>query len=138
MASKPNFLIFMVDQLNGTLFPGGMPADFLKVPHLRQLASHSVRFTRNYTASPLCGPGRASFMSGQLPSRTGVYDNAAEFSSAIPTYAHFLRLAGRQFCPVKCILWALTSYMVLKNVLLPIFIRLILAGHLITANPDSA
>jgi len=96
MASKPNFLIFMVDQLNGTLFPGGMPADFLKVPHLRQLASHSVRFTRNYTASPLCGPGRASFMSGQLPSRTGVYDNAAEFSSAIPTYAHFLRLAGWQ------------------------------------------
>ena len=96
MASKPNFLIFMVDQLNGTLFPDGMPADFLKVPHLRHLASRSVRFVRNYTASPLCGPGRASFMSGQLPSRTGVYDNAAEFSSAIPTYAHFLRLAGWQ------------------------------------------
>ena len=42
--------------------------------------------------------GRASFMSGQLPSRTGVYDNAAEFSSAVPTYAHHLRRHGWQCC----------------------------------------
>ena len=33
-------------------------------------------------------------MSGQLPSRTGVYDNAAEFRSDIPTFAHHLRRAG--------------------------------------------
>ncbi|MGB0905211.1 MAG: choline-sulfatase, partial [Mangrovicoccus sp.] len=51
-----------------------------------------------YTASPLCAPGRASFMSGQLPSSTGVYDNAAEFASAIPTYAHHLRRAGYHTC----------------------------------------
>ena len=30
-------------------------------------------------------------MSGQLPSRTRVYYNAAEFASSIPTYAHHLR-----------------------------------------------
>jgi len=33
-------------------------------------------------------------MSGQLPSVTGVYDNAAEFPSDLPTYAHHLRRAG--------------------------------------------
>jgi len=33
-------------------------------------------------------------MSGQMPSRTRVYDNAAEFASAIPTFAHHLRAAG--------------------------------------------
>ena len=37
-------------------------------------------------------------MSGQLPSATGVYDNAAEFTSSIPTYAHHLRRAGYQTC----------------------------------------
>jgi choline-sulfatase len=37
-------------------------------------------------------------MSGQLPSRTRVYDNAAEFASSIPTYAHHLRRAGYQTC----------------------------------------
>lgn len=92
---RPNFLILMVDQLNGTLFPDG-PADFLHAPHLKALARRSVRFAHTYTASPLCAPARASFMSGQLPSRTRVYDNAAEFSSEIPTFAHHLRAAGYQ------------------------------------------
>ena len=93
---RPNFLIVMVDQLNGTLFPDG-PSDFLYVPHLRALAARSARFANNYTASPLCAPGRASFMSGQLPSRTGS-NNAAEFASSIPTFAHHLRAAGYYTC----------------------------------------
>ncbi|MEQ1938373.1 choline-sulfatase [Mesorhizobium sp. CN5-321] len=97
MTSRPNFLIVMVDQMTGTLFPDG-PADFLHVPHLRALAARSARFANNYTASPLCAPGRASFMSGQLPSRTGVYDNAAEFASSIPTFAHHLRAGGYYTC----------------------------------------
>ena len=37
-------------------------------------------------------------MSGLLPSRTGVYDNAAEFAADIPTFAHHLRRAGYQTC----------------------------------------
>ncbi|SDI50634.1 choline-sulfatase [Lutimaribacter saemankumensis] len=93
----PNILIFMVDQLNGTFFPDG-PADWLHVPNLRKLAERSTRFANAYTASPLCAPGRAAFMSGQLPSQTGVYDNAAEFASSIPTFAHHLRRAGYYTC----------------------------------------
>ena len=95
--TQPNILIIMVDQLNGTLFPDG-PADWLHAPNLKALAARSTRFANAYTASPLCAPARASFMSGQLPSRTGVYDNAAEFASSIPTYAHHLRRAGYQTC----------------------------------------
>jgi len=93
--TTPNILILMVDQLNGTLFPDG-PAEWLHAPNLKKLATRSVRFQNCYTASPLCAPGRASFMSGQLPSVTGVYDNAAEFPSSLPTYAHHLRRAGYQ------------------------------------------
>lgn len=37
-------------------------------------------------------------MSGLLPSRSRVYDNAAEFAADIPTYAHHLRRAGYQTC----------------------------------------
>jgi choline-sulfatase len=95
MTTRPNILILMVDQLTGTLFPDG-PAAFLQVPNLRRLAARSVRFANSYTASPLCAPARASFMSGQLPRRTRVYDNAAEFTSDIPTFAHHLRRAGYQ------------------------------------------
>ncbi|MCX7286102.1 MAG: choline-sulfatase [Rhodobacterales bacterium] len=95
MTVQPNILILMVDQLTGTLFPDG-PANFLHTPNLKRLAAKSTRFANCYCASPLCAPARASFMTGQLPSRTRVYDNAAEFASDIPTYAHHLRRAGYQ------------------------------------------
>ncbi len=97
MTRKPNILVLMVDQLDGTLFPDG-PADWLHAPNLKRLAERSVRFRNAYTASPLCAPGRASFMTGALPRRTQVYDNAAEFASDIPTYAHHLRRAGYHTC----------------------------------------
>lgn len=93
--ARQNILILMVDQLNGTLFPDG-PAAHLCAPNLSALARRGLRFANAYTASPLCAPARAAFMSGQLPSRTGVYDNAAEFASSIPTFAHHLRRAGYQ------------------------------------------
>ena len=93
--SRPNILILMADQLAGPFFRDG-PADWLHAPHLKRLAGRSVRFTNAYTASPLCAPARASFMSGQLPRRTRVYDNAAEFTSSVPTFAHHLRRAGYQ------------------------------------------
>jgi choline-sulfatase len=108
--SAPNILILMVDQLNGTLFPDG-PADWLHAPNLKALAERSVRFANAYTASPLCAPGRASFMSGQLPSATGVYDNAAEFRSAITC-------AGRAITPAfpaRCISSGRTSFTASRN-----------------------
>ncbi|NIY72248.1 choline-sulfatase [Marivivens donghaensis] len=95
--TKPNILIIMVDQLTGTLFQDG-PADWLHTPNLKKLAERSTRFQNAYCASPLCAPARAAYMAGQLPSSTKVYDNAAEFASSIPTYAHHLRRAGYQTC----------------------------------------
>ena len=95
--TRLNVLVIAVDQLAGTFFPDG-PAEFLHVPHLQRLAERSARFANAYTASPLCAPARASLMSGQLPSRTRVYDNAAEFGSDIPTFAHHLRRAGYRTC----------------------------------------
>lgn len=93
MTEQPNILILMVDQLTGTFWDDG-PAEFLKVPHLQALHERSVNFNNTYSPSPLCTPARASFMTGLLPSGTTVYDNAAEFPSNLPTYAHYLRRAG--------------------------------------------
>ena len=95
--AKPNILIVMVDQLNGTLFPDG-PAPWLHTPNLDRLAAQSTRFANTYTASPLCAPGRGGFMSSMLPSATGIYDNAAEFRADVPTFAHHLRRAGYATC----------------------------------------
>lgn len=91
--TQPNFLILMVDQLTGTFWENG-PAPFLHVPNLRALHERSVNFSNTYSPSPLCTPARGSFMTGLLPSGTTVYDNAAEFPSNLPTFAHYLRRAG--------------------------------------------
>lgn len=70
----------------------------VKTPHLDRLAAEGAVFENFYSTSPLCAPARATVMSGLLPSRTGVFDNAAEFPSAIPTWAHYLRREGYHTC----------------------------------------
>lgn len=94
---KPNILFVMADQLAAQFLPfHGHP--LVKTPNLSRLAAEGVVFENAYSTSPLCAPARATVMNGLLPSRTGVYDNAAEFPSAIPTWAHYLRLAGYRTC----------------------------------------
>jgi len=93
MTDRPHILIIMADQLA----PAFLPAyghRVVKTPNIDALAAGGVVFENAYCASPLCSPSRASFMSGLLPSRTRVYDNAAEFSADVPTYAHYLRRLG--------------------------------------------
>jgi choline-sulfatase len=90
---RPDILLIMADQLTPSALPfHGNPVT--RTPAMSRLASSGVVFDAAYTASPLCSPARASLLTGLLPSRTGVYDNAAEFGSAIPTFAHYLRGAG--------------------------------------------
>ncbi len=90
---RPDILIVMADQLTPSALPfHGNPVT--RAPALSWLAESGVVFDAAYSASPLCSPGRASFLTGLLPSRTGAYDNAAAFGSDIPTFAHYLRRDG--------------------------------------------
>ncbi|HKN31375.1 MAG TPA: choline-sulfatase [Roseiarcus sp.] len=92
-ARPPNILIVMADQMAPAFLPIYGHA-LTRAPNMQALAQSGVVFESAYCASPLCSPSRASFMAGLLPSRTRVYDNAAEFSADIPTFAHHLRLRG--------------------------------------------
>jgi choline-sulfatase len=93
MANAPNILIVMADQMAPAFLPI-YGFGVTRAPHMQALAKDGVVFDSAYCNSPLCSPSRASFMSGLLPSRTRVYDNAAEFAADIPTFAHHLRLRG--------------------------------------------
>jgi choline-sulfatase len=96
-STKPNILFVMADQLAARYLPfHGHP--LVQTPNLSRLAREGVVFENAYSTSPLCAPARATVMNGLLPSRTGVYDNAAEFPSAIPTWAHYLRNEGYKTC----------------------------------------
>lgn len=92
-SKPPNVLVIMMDQLSAKALQqyGGHTA---KTPNFDRLTEEGTVFLNAYSNSPLCAPARFLFMSGQLPSRIGAYDNAAEFHSEIPTFAHYLRLEG--------------------------------------------
>ncbi|HEX6385734.1 MAG TPA: choline-sulfatase [Anaerolineae bacterium] len=94
---KPNILFIMADQMAGPALPVyGHPV--VKAPHISELAQNGVVFDSAYCNSPLCASSRFSMMAGQLPSRIGAYDNAAEFPAAVPTFAHYLRALGYRTC----------------------------------------
>ncbi|WPO99914.1 choline-sulfatase [Pseudomonas sp. HR96] len=98
---RKNILFIMADQMAAPMLPFHAPsasptqaASPLKLPNLSRLAATGVVFESAYCNSPLCAPSRFTLVSGQLPSRIGAYDNAADFPADVPTYAHYLRRLG--------------------------------------------
>ena len=89
----PNILLVMVDQLAASWLPA-YGHGVVQAPNLTALAREGVVFDAAYCPSPLCAPSRASLLTGRLPSRTRVYDNAAEMRASLPTVTHALRAAG--------------------------------------------
>ena len=97
MPSKPNILFLMLDQLAPqVLAPWG--GRVCRTPTIDALARDGVVFDSAYCNYPICAPARFSFMTGRLPSRIGALDNATEFPSEVPTFAHYLRDAGYHSC----------------------------------------
>ncbi len=86
----PNVLVVMVDQLAPALL-GCYGNSAARAPHIDRLAREGVVFDAAYANSPLCTPARYCLMTGQLPSATRGYDNAAYLPSTVPTLAHYLR-----------------------------------------------
>lgn len=73
----PNILFIAIDDLNdwvGAL--GGHPD--AKTPHMDRLAARGTLFRQAHTQYPLCGPSRASVMSGFLPSTLGYSDHMSD------------------------------------------------------------
>ena len=96
-AQQPNIVLIMADQL-APQFTSSYGHPVVKTPHMDRLAERGMRFDSAYCNAPLCAPSRFSFMSGQLVTRIAAYDNASEFLSSIPTFAHYLRGMGYRTC----------------------------------------
>lgn len=70
---KPNVLFIISDDLNTALSGMGHPE--CNTPNLDEFAKSGITFTRTFCQFPLCGPSRASIMSGQYPLVNGVTGN---------------------------------------------------------------
>lgn len=95
VAQQPNILLIISDDLNTRIGPYMEVADH--TPNLDRLAAAGVRFTRAYSQFPLCGPSRASLMSGLYPETNGVTrnnDQLGSYRKETPALANHPSLAG--------------------------------------------
>lgn len=93
MSRAPNILLVLADQWRGVDqgWRGGTGA---RTPHLDRLARQGVSVPGAYANAPVCGPSRASLLTGRLPHRHGVVANDLPLAPGIPTIADVLRGEG--------------------------------------------
>lgn len=79
---RPNVLFLVCDDLNCDM--GCYGHRQVKTPHLDKLSRRGVRFSSAFCQYPLCGPSRASFMTGLYPDQTLVRRNAIYIREHLP------------------------------------------------------
>lgn len=95
--TRPNILLIQADQLAGPAMPMNGNT-IVQSPHVSRMAEEGVTFLNAYCNNPVCGPSRASMLTGQMSSTVGNFDNGGEFLSSHPTFAHYLRFLGYRTC----------------------------------------
>ena len=90
-SNRTNVLLLSIHDLTTQLGCYGNPV--VRSPNIDRLAGRGRLFGRHVCQYPLCGPSRASFLTGRRPDTTGVLDNLAWFRDALPDVvtlpAHF-------------------------------------------------
>lgn len=90
----PNVLLITLDQFRGDcLSCAGHPV--VRTPNLDALAAGGVRFSRHYSQSSPCAPGRASLYTGTYQMNHRVVANGTPLDSRFDNVALAARRAGR-------------------------------------------
>ena len=63
---QPNIIYIYTDQLSETMMSCA-GNKYVKTPAMDYIANNGIRFTRAYTANPVCSPARVSLMTGRFP-----------------------------------------------------------------------
>ncbi len=81
-APRPNILFIAVDDLRPELGTYGVKS--VKSPHLDRLAATGVRFDRAYCQYAICGPTRASLLTGLRPDTLKIQEIDTFFRHTVP------------------------------------------------------
>ena len=81
-SKKPNVLFIAIDDLKPML--GCYGDNVIKTPNIDRLASHGTVFLNAHCQQAICGPSRASLLTGLRPDSTGIYDLKAKIRTLTP------------------------------------------------------
>jgi arylsulfatase A-like enzyme len=93
MESSPNLVFFLVDQLRRQScgYDGDVRA---QTPNIDWLARHGMDFVNAVSSDPVCGPYRASLMTGKFASTTGMVINEMRANPNHDCIGHVLTRSG--------------------------------------------
>jgi len=94
----PNLLFIFADDLTcQALSCYGESRHLLDTPHIDRLAREGMRFDRCLVTNSICGPSRATILTGKYSHKNGFYNNSnCRFDGSQPTFPKMLQAAGWQ------------------------------------------
>jgi arylsulfatase A-like enzyme len=97
-SSRPNILFILSDDhAYQAISAYGDPRHLLETPAIDRLAKEGMRFDRCLVPNSICGPSRASILTGKYSHINGFYNNGtSRFDGSQPTFPKMLRAAGYQ------------------------------------------
>ena len=93
MIKRPNIVYICADQL-AAKFLNCYGGTIDSTPILKELAETGCCFDRYYATHPVCGPNRATMLTGRSAEIHGITTNNLALSTDMPTYAHVLKANG--------------------------------------------
>ena len=94
----PNIVfIFSDDHAYQAISAYNDPRRLIETPHIDRLAREGMRFDRCLVPNSICGPSRASVLTGKYSHRNGFYNNTnSRFDGSQTTFPKLLHAAGYQ------------------------------------------
>ncbi len=104
---RPNIIYIMSDDHDNDAI-SAYNKKFIQTPNIDRIAKEGMLFTRAFVGNSICGPARATLLTGQHSHKNGMKDNRTRFDSSKMTMPKILQQYGYQTAIVGK--WHLVSY----------------------------